>query len=70
VKWATPVCIGLFVAAVVLSLAQLWFHILDMEVFGKLLLTLIALGGLVFLPAFILRENRESEKRNKGGGLD
>ncbi len=69
-KLASRVCIGLFALAVLLGLAQLWLHFLSADLFIKLLITIAGIGALVFLPAFILKENKEAEKRAKGGGLD
>ena len=69
-RLASIVCIGLFALAVVLGLAQLWFHLLSPDLFIKSLITIVAIGALIFVPAFILKENKEAEKRAKGGGLD
>ena len=69
-RLASAICIGLFTVGVILSLAELWLHLLSPGLFVKLLITLAGLGALVFVPAFVLKENKEAKALRKGGGLD
>lgn len=69
-KPLTLVCFGLFVAAVVLWVLEIWFQLLGEALFAKIQITLGALFVVCFVWGFLAKENKATERINKGNGLD
>lgn len=65
----TFLCFFLFVAGIGLFLAEMWFHVWSDEVFFKLAATDVAVFTVCFVWAFLVKENKESEKIDKGNTL-
>ena len=65
----TKISFALFLVGVGLFLAQIWFSILSAELFLKLLITDGLLFGVSLIYAFLIREKTDSDKINKGSGL-
>ena len=69
-KYLTMSSFGLFLLGVGLFLVQLWAHPWSADLFAKLIITIGALFGVVFVLSFIIRENKISKKINDDGALD
>lgn len=70
-KFSSTLCFLLFLLGIVLGLAQLWAHAFSDEVFFKLIVTDGAFFVVCFVWAFLVKENRESEKiHGSKNGLD
>jgi hypothetical protein len=69
-KALTYTAFGLFLAGVVLFLAQMWFSLLSPDTFLKVGITLAALFVVVFVLNFLIKENRQTDKINEGTKLD
>lgn len=69
-KLGTTICIGLFITAAVLSLAQLWFAPLGAELFTKLLITLGVLFVVVLGVSIAKNEYIEEKKMKDSGHID
>ena len=65
-KPLTLVCFFLFLAGVFLFLSQMWFHVWSSELFVKLIVTDGAAFLVVFVIAFLVREQKATERINKG----
>lgn len=65
-KIATFICFGLFLAGVLLFLAQLWFDVFASRVFDKIIITDAAFFLIAVVAVFLVRENRESKKIHDG----
>jgi len=63
-------CFLLFLAGVVLGLAQLWLKLWDPQTFCKIIITDGALFAVSLVWVFLVRDNKESAKINKGNSLD
>lgn len=61
---------ALFVAGVVLGLAQLWLAPWSPQTFVKIEVTIGALLAIVVVVWFVVRESRENKANRGGGGLD
>ena len=61
-RWSTLTCFLLFLAGMSFGLLQMWFHPWDHELFGKILLTDIALFIVCFVWGFLVKENKETKK--------
>ena len=61
---------GLFILAILLGLAQLWFMPWHFEVFLKLEMTLAALFLIVCVVWFVAKESREDKRNRSGDRLD
>jgi len=69
-KFLTGTAFLLFLAGVLMWLAQMWFHLLAPDLFIKISITDAALFVIVFVLNFIIRENRLTAKINQGSKLD
>ncbi len=69
-KILTALCFLLFLAGVLLFLAQLWFHIFAPDIFVKIGITDAALLAIVFILNFLIKENKQTDKINEGHKLD
>lgn len=69
-KPLTVVCFALFLAGVALFVAQMWFHVCSEDVFVKLVTTDVAVFTVCFVWGFLVKENRESAKIDKGNSLN
>ena len=69
-KLATLISLLLFLSGAALFLIQLWFQPWGGELFSKLLLTNGILFGISLVAAFLIKENKASQKLNDDGGLD
>jgi hypothetical protein len=61
---------GLFVAAVLLGVVQLWFPVLTSNTFIKVELTLGAAFLVVVIVCIVIREYNEDKANRKGNRLD
>jgi protein-S-isoprenylcysteine O-methyltransferase Ste14 len=61
---------GLFVAAVLLGVVQLWFPALTSDTFTKIELTLGAAFIVVVIVCIVIREYNEDKANRKGNRLD
>jgi protein-S-isoprenylcysteine O-methyltransferase Ste14 len=61
---------GLFVAAVLLGVVQLWFPVLTSNTFIKIELTLGAAFLVVVIICIVFREYNEDKANRKGHRLD
>ena len=69
-KPLTLLCYALFLAGVAMYLTQLWFHPWNADTLVKLLITDAGFFAIAFVWAFLVRENKESSKIDKGNSLD
>jgi len=69
-KNGAMICLGLFVAAALLILLQLWFTPLSGETFTKLLITLGILFVIVLGIVLVRREYAEEKKMKDDGYID
>ncbi len=69
-KPSTLICFALFLAGVIISLAQLWFFIWPVDLFFKIIVTNGALFVVSLVFVFLIKENKQTEKIHKGSGLD
>ncbi len=63
-------CFLLFLLGVLAFLAQMWFDVWSADTFIKLLITDGALLAIVGVYAFLVSENRQTDKVNSGDKLD
>lgn len=61
-KALTLTCFGLFFAGVGAFILQMWFEPWSASVFMKIILTDIGLFAIIFVLAFLIKENKESKK--------
>ena len=64
-KMLTTVCYLLFAAGALLWIAQIWGSFWTPEVFSKLILSDILIFAILFVLAFLMREHKTHEDRNK-----
>ncbi|MDP9128200.1 MAG: hypothetical protein M3N08_08085 [Pseudomonadota bacterium] len=69
-KLSTLICFLLFLAGVSLFLAQMWFQLWTPDLFFKIIVTDAALFVIGCVTAFLIKENRASDRTNKGNSLD
>ena len=69
-KTGVIIGLGLFVAWVLLALAQLWFTPLSAEVFVKLTVTAAVIETVVIIVTLVLREYRSEKELKSKGYLD
>jgi len=65
-KPLTLVCFLLFLIGIAMGVIQMWFQTWRPELFAKMIITDIALFVITFILAFLIRENKESERVNRG----
>ena len=64
------VCFVLFLLGVVMCLMQLWGEVWSPDTFAKLIITDGAVFVVSFVWAFLVKENKESQKIDRGNSLD
>ncbi len=69
-KTSAMICLGLFIAAALLMLLQLWFSPFDAETFSKLLITLGIVFVVVLGITLVRREYAEEKKMKDDGYID
>lgn len=69
-KLPTLVSFGFFLIGMLVFLAQLWFQVFSPEMLVKIMITDGAFFVISIVVAFLIKENRETDKINKGSGLD
>jgi hypothetical protein len=69
-KLDTMICLGLFVLAMSLGIAQLWFAPLRPDTFIKVELTLGIILATVLVVSFVRREYKEDRRIRRGADLD
>ncbi len=65
-KLGITVCAGLFVLAIVLGLAQLWFAPFSADVFAKVEMSVGALLLIACVVWFAVKEYRDDEETRSG----
>jgi hypothetical protein len=60
----------LFLASIAVFLLQMWFGIWGAEMFSKIIITIGAVFVICVVLAFLIKENKETDKINHGGGLN
>lgn len=69
-KGGAIVCTTLFVVAVLLSLVQMWFSIIETEMFWKLLITIGAFFIIALGVTLVTKEYLSNKEMKKKGYLD
>lgn len=69
-KGGSIVCTVLFVGAILLSLAQMWFSLFEADIFWKLLITLAAFFVIALGVTLVFREYVNEKEMKKKGYID
>ena len=69
-KSGAIICTVLFVSAVLLSLVQMWFSIIEVELFWKLLITLGAFFIIALGITLVAKEYLSEKEMKKKGYID
>lgn len=69
-KYGSIVCTVLFILAVLLSLAQLWFAPFDVELFWKLLITIAGFFIIALGITLVCKEYLSEKEMKKKGFID
>jgi hypothetical protein len=70
VSWTVRAAFGLFLAAAVILVAQLWSHFLDPDTFVKTMITLGVAFAVIVAWNLVLRERRDSARLRDKSRLD
>ena len=69
-KYGSIVCTVLFVLGIILSLAQMWFDILDTGLFFKLLITISAFFVISLGITLVFKEYLSEKEMKRKGFID
>lgn len=69
-KYGSIICTFLFILAVLLTLLQLWFTIMDPELFVKTLITIGAFFVIALVVTLVFKEYLSEKEMKKKGYID